>query len=122
MDTRKRLEDEFNEFISQDNFPYYFYIHDAEGVFTYVSPDIIDVLGYTPDEFNNFYMNCATANPLNKEMIKYTHRALNGIQQDPYMVEVYDKEYNTHYLNIYEKPVFEDGKVVAVEGVAKLLS
>ncbi len=122
MDTKERLETIFKEFIQKDDLPFYTYIHDIDGVFTFISPEVTDLLGYGPDEFHEFYLNFATGNPLNKEMIRYTQKCLKGIQQPPYMVEVYDKEYNSHYLNIYERPVFKDGKVVAVEGIAKLLS
>ncbi len=122
MDTKERLEEAFKEFIREDNLPFYTYVHDRDGVFTYISPDITDILGYSVDEFKEFYLNYATGNPLNKEMIKYTQECLKGFQQPPYKVEVYDKEFNTHYLKIYERPVFEGEKVVGVEGVAKLLS
>ena len=122
MDTVKLLRNEFTEFICEDDLPYYFYVHDADGVFTYISPNVTDLLGFTVQEFKDFYLNHATANPINKEMIRYTQQALKGIQQEPYKVEVYDKEYQTHYLYVYEKPVFKDEKVIAVEGVAKLLS
>jgi PAS domain S-box-containing protein len=122
MDTEKRLEDEFREFISRDDLPYYLYIHDRDGVFTYVSANVTDLLGFTVEEFKDFYLNHATANPLNKEMIRYTQQALKGIQQKPYKVEVYDKEYNPHMLYIYERPVSKDEKIIGVEGVAKLLN
>ena len=122
MDTYERLKDEFSEFISQDDLSYYFYIHDEEGVFTYISPEVSEILGYTQDEFREFYMNHVTANDLNREMIRYTQQALKGIQQEPYKVEVYDKEYHTHLLFVYERPVFENDEVVGIEGVAKLLN
>ena len=122
MDTKKQLEDEFKEFISENNLPYYFYIHDKDGIFTYLSKNVTELLGYSVQEFKDFYLNHETANSLNKEMIRYTQECLKGIQQEPYKVEVYDKEYLTHYLYVYEKPVFEDGEVIGIKGVAKLLS
>ncbi len=122
MDTEQLLKDEFKEFIIKDDLPYYFYVHDTNGVFTYISPNVTDLLGFTVQEFKDFYLNHATANPLNKEMIRYTQEALKGIQQEPYKVEVYDKEYQTHFLYIYEKPVYKNGEVIGVEGVAKLLN
>lgn len=122
MDTEKRLENEFKEFISQDGSPYYLYIHDKNGVFTYVSPNVTELLGFEVQDFKDFYLSHATANPLNKEMIRYTQQALKGIQQEPYKVEVYDKEYKTHLLCVYERPVFKDEKIVGIEGVAKLLN
>ena len=37
-------------------------------------------------------------------------------------VEVYDKEYQTHFLYVYERPIFKNEQVVGIEGVAKLLN
>jgi len=122
MSTEEQFELEFKDFIPKDNSPYYFYMHDTDGVFTYISDGITEILGFTPEEFKSFYMNHLTANPLNKEVIKYTQKCLQGFQQKPYKVEVYDKGYTAHYLYVFEKPVIEKGSIVAVQGVAKLLS
>ena len=122
MSIIKELESEFQEFISKDDLPYYFYMHDTDGVFTFISDGITPILGFTPEEFKSFYMSHVTGNPINIETIKYTEKCLQGIQQEPYKVEVYDKDYTSHYLYVFEKPVFENGEVVSVKGVAKLLN
>jgi len=122
MDTHKTLEKEFSEFITKDDLPYYFYIHDTEGVFTYVSHEVTSLLGFDIETFKSFYMDHVTANPLNKEVIKYTLKSLQGIQQAPYKVEIYDVDYKAHYQLVYEKPVFEGKNIVGVKGVAKLLN
>lgn len=122
MQTEKRLYELFKEFIEQDDLPYYFYIHDPEGRLLYISENITSLLGLSSEEFKSDYMSYATASPLNKEMIKYTMRALNGQEQEPYQVEMYDKDYIAHLLLIKEKPLFAAGKIIGIQGVAKLLS
>ena len=122
MKTQERLENKFKDFINEDSLPYYFYSHDKEGVFTYISPQMTDLLGFSIEDFKSFYLSHATANPLNKEMIRYTRQCLKGIVQDPYLVEVYDKDYKVHLLRVFEMPVYEEEEIVGLEGVAKLLS
>lgn len=112
----------FKEFIEQDEYPYYFYMHDKDGNITYISENITHLLGLSSEEFKADYMSYATASPLNKEMIRYTYRALNGQEQEAYQIEVYDKDYLPHILLIKEKPIFEGEEVVGLQGVAKLLS
>ncbi len=122
MTTDERLSILFKEFIEQDNSPYYFYTHDKDGNITYISDNITRLLGLSSQEFKSDYMSYATASPLNKEMIRYTYRALQGKEQEPYKIEVYDKSYIKHILLIKEKPMFEGDRIVGLQGVAKLLS
>jgi PAS domain S-box-containing protein len=112
----------FKEFIEQDDHPYYFYTHDKDGNVTYISENITQLLGLSSDEFKRDYMSYATANPLNKEMIRYTYRALQGKEQEAYKIEIYDKDFIPHTLLIKEKPMFEGKAIVGLQGVAKLLS
>lgn len=122
MKTDERLSILFKEFIEQDEHPYYFYTHDKNGNITYISENITHLLGLSSAEFKADYMSYATASPLNKEMIRYTYRALHGNEQKAYKIEIYDKDFNTHILLIKEKPMYEGDKIVGPQGVAKLLS
>lgn len=122
MKTDERLSILFKEFIEQDKYPYYFYMHDKDGNITYISKNITSLLGLSSEDFKADYMAYATASPLNKEMIRYTYKALHGKEQEPYTIEVYDKDFTAHILLIKEKPIFEGEKIVGLQGVAKLLS
>lgn len=122
MQVQEQLSILFKEFIETDERPYYFYIHDKEGKLTYISDNITQLLGLSSDEFKTDYLSYYTANPLNKEMIKYTNRALNGVEQKAYQVEMYDKDYVPHTLLIKEKPMFTGKEVTGIQGVAKLLN
>jgi len=122
MKTDEHFHTLFKEFIEQDEYPYYFYTHDKDGNITYISENITQLLGLSSEEFKADYMSYATASPLNKEMIRYTYRALHGKEQEAYKIEIYDKDFIPHILLIKEKPIFEGKKVVGLQGVAKLLS
>ncbi len=102
----------------QDNF--ILYSHNTEGVFTYISPSIMNVLGYSQEEFLAHYSKYMTDNPDNEKVIKYTDLTLKGIKQPPYEVEIHHNSGSVRTLKVQEVPVFDkEGKVVAVEGIAE---
>ncbi|KMP11057.1 hypothetical protein UZ36_05705 [Candidatus Nitromaritima sp. SCGC AAA799-C22] len=100
-----------------DNFVY---SRGTDGVFTYISPSITMVLGYSPEEFKTHYSEYLTDNPINKEVERLTNLSLQGKQQKPYKLEAYHKGGSKHWLLISEIPVFNDeDKVIAIEGIAR---
>lgn len=105
----------------EENLPDNFiYSHGVDGVFTYVSPTIQTVLGYSPDEFKKHFSEYLTDHPMNKEVEKFTQLSIKGITQKPYKVEIFHRNGNIHRLLVSEIPVFDDhGKVIAVEGIAR---
>ena len=99
---------------------YVIYSHDSEGVFTYLSPSIFTVLGYTPEEFIGHYTEYMTDNPINQKAMEYTMAALRGEKQSPYESEFYHKNGTRCYLRATEVPVLdEQGNVLGVEGIVQ---
>jgi PAS domain S-box-containing protein len=99
---------------------FFFYTHDAKGVFTYVSPSITNILGYEVREFLTHFTKYLTDNPINDEVVAKTKLSLQGKDQPSYEVEIFDKSGSAHWLDVKEVPIFNDnGSVVAVEGIAR---
>jgi methyl-accepting chemotaxis protein len=99
----------------------FFYRHDVNGIFKYVSDSIINVLGYTTPEFMTDFAVYMTDNPINQKAEEYTALSIQGIQQPSYLVEVLHKNQKVCLLEVTEFPVFdENNQVVAVEGLAIL--
>ncbi|MDH7601132.1 MAG: PAS domain S-box protein [Armatimonadota bacterium] len=99
---------------------FFFYIHDANGVFTYVSPSVELITGYTPAEWMTHYTKYLTDNPINEKVVYYTERTLKtGTGVGSYPVEIYHKNGSRIMLEVYEQPIIENGKVVGVRGVAR---
>lgn len=99
---------------------FFIYSHDTKGVFQYLSPSIVGMLGYSTSEFATHYSKYLTNNPLNKEADKYTALSIKGIKQPPYLVEIYHKNKSIKILEVTETPVKDEkGVVIAVEGVAQ---
>ena len=112
-------EADYQRIIANAGANYFFYIHNAEGVFTYVSPTVKAMLGYTEDEFLTHYEQFLTDHPLNEAVESYTDQALQGNKQAPYQVEIHNKDSSRHRLEISEVPVYDgQGKVFSVVGFA----
>jgi PAS domain S-box-containing protein len=98
---------------------YFFYSHDPQGVFTYISPSIQKILGFSIAEMMVDYTTILTDNPINLEAQKFTDRSIQGKTQPAYLVEVLHKDGSKRWLEVSEVPIFDKKKkVVAVEGLA----
>lgn len=117
--TLQENEKRYRRFIENIQEEYFFYSHDLDGSFQYVSPSIFNVLGYTTEDFKTHYSGFLTDSPINKKVYEYTELSYRGIQHPIYEAEVYDKKGNIRSLEILDLPAFDNqGKVTAVEGIA----
>jgi PAS domain S-box-containing protein len=98
-----------------------YYLHDTRHVLTYASPQSLQVLGYTPEEMMIEWTRLATDNPMNREGIKITERALKtGKRQPPYVLELFKKDRSIVLLEIDESPLKDDkGNVIGIVGAAR---
>jgi len=115
-----KSERRFAKLIDNLRTEYIFYSHDVNGIFTYVSPSITDVLGYSEEEYLQKYDTFYTDNPLNKEAIRQTNLLLEGEVISPYEVEVYHKDGRIRRMAVTESSVTnKKGKITAIEGIAR---
>jgi sigma-B regulation protein RsbU (phosphoserine phosphatase) len=112
-------EGRFDRLIENLEEEYFFYAHDTEGMFFYVSPSITNILGYSPDEFQTHYTEFLTDNPINDKAIEHTARSIEGKHQPAYEIEILHKNGGVHRLEVAEHPLKnKNGRVLAVEGIA----
>ncbi len=96
------------------------YRHDDAGVFSYLSPSIERITGYTLEEWSQHYTRYLTDHPDNDWVVQATERTLRtGEKSDPYLVEIYHKNGTRLTLEVDEEPVLEDGSVTGIVGVAR---
>ncbi len=115
----KIQESDYQRIIANAGPNYFFYIHNTEGVFTYLSPTVKDMLGYTADEFLLHYDTYLADHPINDLTAFRTNQALRGIKQAPYQIEIRHKEGHTARLQITEVPVYDSQhRVTSVVGIA----
>lgn len=116
----KASEHKFRQLIEGVKDEYILFTHDREGVFTYVSPSVENVLGYSCEEFLCQYSTFMPDTPLNKLVDDYTRRTIQGERVTPYELEILHKNGNVHTLKISENATKNDeGRIVGVEGVAQ---
>jgi len=112
-------EEKFRHLVESLRNEYFFYRHDLKRVFTYLSPSVTDVLGYSVEEFMTDSSKYVTDNPLNKKVDEFTTQSLLGNPQPTYELELYHKNGEIRLIAVTETPVFaHSGKVIGVEGIA----
>lgn len=115
----RKSEEKFRMLVENFSNDYFFYVHDKNGIFTYLSPAIKKVLGYSQEEFKTHYADFFTNNEVNESAAYHTSMALEGKQQPAYEIELYDKKGNIKTLEIAEIPVYNDDEnAYHIEGIA----
>jgi PAS domain S-box-containing protein len=117
----RKSEEKYRNLVEKIQEEYFFYSHDTNGVFNYLSSSFQTILGY---EVNDFLINVKehplTENPVNAKALKYTEMSIKGLKAPLYEVEIFHKNGSKVNLEILEAPIFDEfGKVIRVEGIAK---
>lgn len=111
-------EHKFRSLVENLRNEYFFYQRDCEGIFTYISPSITNILGYTVDEFMTHYHEYLTDNPINLKIDEYIKQCTQGIPDSPYQLEIHNAQKNIHWLEVTDTPVYDEyGKCIGVDGI-----
>jgi PAS domain S-box-containing protein len=94
-----------------------YYQQDSEGRFSYVSPSVSRILGYSEVDFMANYRSYLTDNPINRQIDDYIDACVQGQPNKPYEIEIYDTEQGVHWLEVTDTPVYDgQGHCTGVEG------
>ncbi len=108
----KRLEDNLAK-------EYFFYTHDTNRVYSYLSPSVTNVLGYSVEEYIRDHNSYFVENEKKTDSWKLTQDAIKGDKSPVFEVDMCHKDGSIHTLEVAEFPVFNGaGEVVAIEGMA----
>ena len=107
-----KSEEKYRDLVENVAGEYFFYSHDRDGNFTYLSDSVKTILGYTPDEMMKHYESFLTDNPINNKVAEYTEKTFQGIEHPPYIVSVRDKNGNECFIEVKETPVKNSDDVV----------
>ncbi len=98
---------------------HFLYVHDQDGVFTYVSPSIQKILGYTPEQFLTHYSRYMTDHPANREVEAYTAATLRGERSAPYRLQITHADGAARWIEVSENALRDaEGQIVGVQGLA----
>ena len=98
---------------------FFFYVHDAEGIFIYISPSVKSITGRSMEEWMAHYTTYLTDNLINEKVVEYSERTLRGeASRINYPAEIEHADGRRIFLDLYERPIIKDGKVVGIQGVA----
>lgn len=117
----RKSEARFRRLVEGLRVDYIFFSQDRDQVMRYVSPSVINVLGYTPDEIvGHRFDRHLTDNPINQQNHGSFEKALVGGYPAHCLCEARHADGSTRFLEYLDVPVFNDaGEVVAVEGIAR---
>ncbi|HET7461780.1 MAG TPA: PAS domain S-box protein [Longimicrobium sp.] len=98
----------------------FFYVHDLDGVYEYLSPSVSDVLGYAPDELlGKPYTFLHTGHAMDQSVVEQTARTVGSGVPNTYLVFARHADGRTVALELVETGVRRGGRVRGVQGFAR---
>ena len=117
---QRAAEDRYRRLVENLSDEYFFYSHDTDGVFTYLSPSAERITGRPNHDFLKHYTEYLADEPDPTEVVRHTELSIQGIRQPRYEVGLIRPDGSLRIIQVTEVPVRdEDGSVVAVEGIAR---
>jgi len=111
-------EQKFRSLVENLQNEYFFYQRDYEGAFTYISPSITHILGYSPDDFKAHYHEYLTDNPINLKIAEHAKPCAQGLENSPYQLEIYSAYKDIHWLEVTDTPVYDEANnFIGVDGI-----
>lgn len=98
---------------------YFFYSHNLEGEYLYMSPSVEKILGYTVEEAKMGLIKHMTDSEFNKRTIETQKKSATGEKQNTFELELYTKSREIKVIEITESPNYDSkGNLISVDGVA----
>ncbi|MGR9037014.1 MAG: diguanylate cyclase domain-containing protein, partial [Gammaproteobacteria bacterium] len=114
----KASEFKFRNLVENQGNEFFFYHLDNNGNFTYLSPSLSNILGYSPDEFKTHFREYLTDNPVNQKLDENIKICTEGVPTKPYQIEIFDVNKKIRWLEVIDSPAYDDyGNCIGVDGV-----
>lgn len=88
--------------------------------FAYLSPSVIEITGYTPEEhYNNPYLGFDIIHPEDRHILKKIFKE-EKVGEEPITLKSIKKDGSIIYLELKNIPIYDNkGNLVAIEGIAR---
>jgi PAS domain S-box-containing protein len=114
-----RKPHDYNGLIEKTDSVCFFYALDGHGRFTYVSPSVNTILGYTQKEFLQRFETFLTDHPANAKAIEHAFQSSKDTVP-PYELDLFHINGTVRHLKFHERPDLDiKGEVVSVHGFAQ---
>ena len=98
---------------------YFFYSHNIDGDYLYMSPSVKTILGYDVEEAKLGLVKHMTDSELNDKTKKTQKKSATGVKQNTFQLELFAKDGSIKVIEITESPLYnEAGELLSIEGVA----
>ena len=117
---KKKSEEKYKWLVENLSDEYFFYSYNKENVFSYISPSIENILGYSVEDYKQNFRNYRTENIINKDADMSRNLLLTGKKRKAsFDMELKDINGNSHIFEITESPVYDsEDKIIYLEGIA----
>ena len=117
---KKKSEEKYKWLVENLSDEYFFYSYNKENVFSYISPSIENILGYSVEDYKQNCKNYRTENIINKDADISRNLLLTGKKRKAsFDMELKDINGNIHIFEITESPVCDsEDKIIYLEGIA----
>jgi PAS domain S-box-containing protein len=116
----KQTEDTYQVLVENLKEDYFFYRHDKDQVFQNISKSIKNILGYTPNDFRENFLDYNGEDLSGVYIKKHLTLIENGLKSPPFETEVIDSNGEKRILEVKEIPILdENGSIVGIEGLAR---
>ncbi len=97
----------------------FFYVQNLDAMIQYISPSVKNITGYSVDEWMNQKHWFITDSLINETAKNRTHAHLKGeVNTDAVYLEILHANGSKVMLEVYERPIIADKKVIGLQGVA----
>lgn len=122
--TRNKLQDKlikgqahFDRLVNSIRSEYLVYTYNKETI-TYISPSIIDIFGYSPQDFKRDNLKYFPDNEMNRRGFNSIKNSLKGITQPSFLMNLFDSEGKLHTLHLTEIIAVKLNGEIEVDGIA----
>jgi len=118
----EQSENRYRRFVEEISNEYVFYAHDREGFFTYISPSVLEVLGFHPESIIGLnWREIVSERYIGKKNAeRVADKVTEESQLHQFTIEIRHAEGGNRLLDMQQRAILgSDGEVLSIEGIAK---
>ncbi len=116
----KQSEERYRRLIEGLQQAYFFYSHDTHGHYSYVTPSVQRIMGYSQDAYMTRARDFLTDSPLNQTVYENSKAIARGESRPAYQCEMLHADGSKRILEVFEVAARDaNQQITAIEGIAR---